>query len=191
VVLCRQKGVSVSKDIGQWGVIDEKTLRGRRRRACLNQVVIAFAAVSCFCLFISGLFGVPQSFLGQGWMKPPRYPDAVSFEHKEGWMLHEGEVCLMTSPGVYCYEWYYRTNDSIEEVVDYYENLAWRFHKPVKFEWRRGRRFASLNWVAEDNVRIFSNICGYQIIVHPSSDGDTEVYILERGAMGDYRTSEK
>jgi len=97
-------------------------------------------------------------------------------------MLHEGEVCLMTSPGVYCYEWYYRTNDSVEEVVDYYENLAWRFHKPVKFEWRRGRRFASLNWVAEDNVRIFSNICGYQIIVHPSSDGDTEVYILERGA---------
>jgi hypothetical protein len=106
-------------------------------------------------------------------------------------MLHEGEVCQMTSPGVYCYEWYYRTNDSIEEVVDYYEGLEWRFHRPIEFEWRRGRRFAGSNWVAEDNVRIFSNICGYQIIVHTSPDGGTEVYTLERGAMGDYRESEK
>jgi len=166
---------------------DEATMRVRHRRACLNQVILVFVAITCFCLFISGLFGVPQSFLGQWWMKPPRYPNAASFTYEEGWMLHEGEVCQMTSPGVYCYEWYYRTDDAVEEIVAYYEGLEWRFHPKITFEWRRGRRFAGPNWVAEDNVRIFSNICGYQIIVHPSPDGDTEIYILERGAMGDYR----
>ena len=80
--------------------------------------------------------------------------------------------------------------DSVEDIVTYYESLNWRFHAPIRFEWKRGRRFG-LNWVAEDNVRVFSNICGYQIIVRPSPDGDSEVYILERGAMGDYRPSEK
>ena len=177
--------------LGKWRAPDDRTIDARRRRACLSQVIIALAATCFFCLFISGLFGVPQSFLGQWWMKPPRYPNAVEYLYDEGWMLHEGEVCLMTSPGVYCYEWYYRTNDSVEEVKAYYENLEWRFHDPIEFEWRRGRRFAGNNWVAEDNVMVLSNICGYQIIVHPSPDGDTEVYILERGAMGDYRESEK
>jgi len=171
--------------------LDEATIRARRRRACLNQVVIAFAVTSCFCLFISTLFGVPQSYLGQWWMKPPRYPNAVPFTYEEGWMLHAGEVCQMGSPGVYCYEWYYRTDDTVEEVVAYYEDLEWRFHSSIKFEWRHGRRFGAPNWVAEDNVMIFSNVCGYQIIVHPSPDGDTEVYILERGAMGDYRPSDR
>jgi hypothetical protein len=180
----------MSEVSSRWQMPDERTRRIRRIRGCLNQIVIAGVVASSFCLFISALFGVPQSFIGQWWIKPPRYPGAVRHEYEEGWMLHEGEVCQMGSPGVYCYEWYYRTNDSVEEVVAYYENLAWRFHAPIEFEWRRGRRFG-LNWVAEDNVRIFSNICGYQIIVRPSPDGDTEVYILERGAMGDYRPSEK
>ena len=174
----------------RWEKPDERTRRIRRIRGCLNQVIIVGVVATSFCLFISGLFGVPQSFVGQWWMKPPRYPGAVRYEYEEGWMLHEGEVCQMGSPGVYCYEWYYRTNDSVEDIVAYYENLTWRFHAPIKFEWRRGRRFGP-NWVAEDNVRVFSNICGYQIIVRPSPDGDSEVYILERGAMGDYRPSEK
>ena len=181
----------MSEVFEKWQEPDKATIRDRRRRACMNQVILALVAFSGFCLFISGLFGVPQSFLGQWWMKPPRYPNAVQFTYEEGWMLHAGEVCQMGSPGVYCYEWYYRTNDSVEEVTAYYEALEWRFHSPIEFEWRRGRRFAGLNWVAEDNVMIFSNICGYQIIVHPSPDGDTEVYILERGAMGDYRPSER
>jgi hypothetical protein len=181
----------MSEAVKQWEMPDEAKIRARHRRACLNQVVLAFVGVAFFCLFISALFGVPQSFLGQWWMKPPRYPNALEFFHEEGWMLHEGEVCQMTSPGVYCYEWYYRTDDSIEDIIAYYENLEWRFHPQIKFEWRRGRRFAQRNWVAEANVRILSNICGYQIIVHPSPDGDTEIYILERGAMGDYRASER
>jgi hypothetical protein len=174
-----------------WKRPDESRTRFWRRRACLNRVIVACVAISCFCLFISGLFGVPQSFLGQWWMKPPRYPNTVPFTYDEGWMLHEGEVCQMTSPGIYCYEWYYRTSDSIEEVIAYYEDVNWPFHSEITFEWRRGRRFAALNWVAEDNVRIFSNVCGYQIVVHPSPDGDTEIYILERGAMGDYRPSNR
>ncbi|MDY6877686.1 MAG: hypothetical protein SWK90_16005 [Chloroflexota bacterium] len=177
----------MSEIISQWKNLDEATLRARRRRVCLRRVVFALAAAASVCLFISVLLGVLQSFLGQWWMKPPRYPNAVQFTYEEGWMLHEGEVCQMGSPGVYCYEWYYRTDDSVEEVVAYYKDLEWRLHSPIKFEWRRGRRFAGPNWVAEDNIMIFSNICGYQIIVHPSPDGDTEIYILERGAMGDYR----
>jgi hypothetical protein len=175
----------------QWKMPDEKVMRARRIRGLLSRVIIACVVPGCFCLFVSGLFGVPQSFVGQWWMKPPRYPRAVSYEHEEGWMQREGEVCQMGLPGVYCYEWYYRTDDSMEEVIAYYEDLEWRFHRPVQFKWRRGRRFAGENWVAEDNVRIFSNICGYQIIVHPSPDEDTEIYILERGAMGDYRSSDK
>jgi hypothetical protein len=180
----------MSETSSRWKRPDEASLRARRRRACLTQTIVACTLGTCLCLFISGFFGVPQSFLGQWWMKPPRYPDAVRFMYEEGWMLHEGEVCQMTSPGIYCYEWYYRTDDSIEEVIAYYENLEWRFHDPIKFEWRRGRRF-NPNWVAESNVRILSNICGYQIIVHPSPDEDTEIYILERGAMGDYRPSDR
>ena len=87
----------MSEMFEKWQEPDEATLRGRHRRACLNQVTLAFVAFSCFCLFISSLFGVPQSFLGQWWMKPPRYPNAVQFTYEEGWMLHEGEVCQMTS----------------------------------------------------------------------------------------------
>jgi hypothetical protein len=45
--------------------------------------------------------------------------------------------------------------------------------------------------VAEDCVRILSNVSCYQIIAHPSADGDTEIYILERGAMGEIRESDR
>jgi len=173
----------IVRNLGQY---DEASIRRRRLFLLLRQLVIILVAFSCFCLFISGLFGVPQSFVGEWWMKPPRYPNALPYEYKEGWMRREGEVCLMTSPAVYCYEYYYRTADTIEQVVEYYESVEWPFHAPIEFEWRRGRRFGSKNWVAEDNIWVFSNIIGYQIIVHPSPDGDTEIYILERGGMGDY-----
>jgi hypothetical protein len=96
----------------------------------------------------------------------------------------------MPSPGVYCNEWYYRTNSSVENVISHYENLEWTFHPKITFEWRRGRRFG-VNWVAEDCVRILSNLSCYQIIAHPSADGDTEIYILERGAMGEIRESDR
>jgi hypothetical protein len=174
----------MSEVFGKWRRPDEATLRARRRRSCLRQVVLAVAAASVFCLFISVLIGVPQSFAGQWWMKPPRYPGAVEVT------FAVGEVCQMSSPGVYCYEWYYRTDDSVEEVIAYYEDLEWRFHPQITFEWKRGRRFG-LNWVAESCIRILSNISCYQIIVHPSPDGDTEVYILERGAMGEIRKSDQ
>lgn len=98
-------------------------------------------------------------------------------------MGHEGTIRAMLSPGAYCYEWYYRTADPVEKVITYYENLKWPLHAPIRFEWKRGVRFG-MNWVAEDNVRLFSNVCGYQIIVPPSPDGDTEIYILERGEIG-------
>lgn len=180
----------MSEVFGRWKKPDDATLRGRQRRALVKQAIVGVLSVACFCLFVTGLFGVPQSFLGQWWMKPPRYPNAVPFSYDEGWMLHEGEVCQMTSPGVYCYEWYYRTDDSIEDIIAYYGQVKWPLHSQIKFEWRRGRRFG-LNWVAESNVRIFSNISGYQIIARPSPDGDTEIYILERGAVGDYRASDR
>lgn len=170
---------------GSWREIDEAAARARRRRVWLSRVVVGLASPACFCLFISSLFGVPQSFVGQWWMKPPRYPAAVEVDYAEG------EICQMLSPGTYCYEWYYHTNDSVEEVIAYFQGYEWRFHREIDFERGRGRRFGGSNLVAEDDVRIFSNICGYQIVVHPSSEGDTEIYILERGAMGQYRESER
>jgi hypothetical protein len=175
---------AMSEVFKRWSKPDESTLRSRRRRACLNQVALALAGVSLLCLFISVLIGVPQSFAGQWWMKPPRYPGAVEVK------FAEGEVCQMPAPGVYCYEWYYRTDDPVEEVIAYYEDLERRFHPDITFEWGRGRRFG-LNWVAESCIRILSNISCYQIIVHPATDGDTEVYILERGAMGEIRRGDQ
>ena len=157
---------------------DEASMRGRRRRATILAVVGFFLVASVFCLFISVMLGVPQSFLGQWWMKPPRYPGAVQTDFREG------EVCLMQSPGVYCYEWFYRTPDTEGQVIDYYKHREWPLHLPFTFEWRRGRRFDTA-WVAESCIYVISNASCYQIIVHPSGEGDTEVYILERGAMGD------
>ena len=45
--------------------------------------------------------------------------------------------------------------------------------------------------MAESCIYIVSNISCYQIIVHPSGEGDTEVYILERGAMGGFLPGEE
>lgn len=174
----------MSESSKRWELPDEVTIRGRKRRDCLRQVALGLGGVCFFCCFISILIGVPQSFVGQWWMKPPRYPGDVEVR------FAEGEVCQMLSPGVYCYEWYYRTDDSVEEVIAYYEDLEWRFHPQIRFEWKRGRRFG-LNWVADSCIRIFSNLSCYQIIVYPSPDGDTEVYILERGAMGDIRENDR
>lgn len=158
---------------------EEKAARARQVRALARNVALATLIIVCLCTSISALFGVPQSFVGQWWMKPPRYPNAVLFTYDEG------AICHMPLPAVYCYEWYYRTDDPVEKVIEYYEDLNWPLHAPIRFEWRRGARFG-MSWVAEDNVRILSNVCGYQIIVHPSPEGNTEIYILERGAMGKY-----
>ena len=163
---------------------DEASVRGRRRRATIIAVLGLFLPASAFCLFIALLLGVPQSFIGQWWMSPPRYPGATAVDFKEG------EVCLMPAPGAYCYEWFYRTLDSEAQVLAYYTQLEWPLHKAINFEWRRGRRFTNA-WVAEACTYILSNISCYQIIVHPSGAGDTEIYILERGAMGDLKSYEK
>jgi hypothetical protein len=165
---------------------DEETLKKRRRRARVKQIVTGALVVFGVCFFVSFLLGVPQSYAGEWWMKPPRYPDA------ELERFRDGEVCLMHQPGVYCYEWFYRTEDSIEEVKSYYESLSWRFHAPIAFEWRKGRRFTRA-WVAEDCIMLTSNLSCYQIIVHPAPGQEdvTELYILERGAVGDFRESEK
>jgi len=167
----------MSEVFKRWKMPDESTIRARSRRAWLNRIVLGLAIVAGFCLFISVLIGVPQSFVGELWMKPPRYPGAVEVK------FAEGEVCLMPAPGVYCYEWYYRTDDPVEEVIAYYQDLKWWFHPEIKFEWKRGRRFG-LNWVAGSCTRVVSNVSCYQVIVHPAPEGDTEVYILENGAMG-------
>lgn len=156
---------------------DEASMRWRRRRSTIAMVVGLCTIACVFCCFVSVLLGVPQSFIGQWWMKPPRYPGAVEVDFREG------QVCVMQSPGVYCYEWFYRTPDPEGQVIDHYRHLEWPLHAPFTFEWRKGRRF-DMAWVAESCIYVVSNVSCYQIIVHPSGEGDTEVYILERGAMG-------
>jgi len=168
----------------QRGMPSETQMRARRRRNIVLGTVGIFTAALLFCGFIAGMLGVPQSFIGQWWMKPPRYPGAVQTDFKEG------QVCLMQSPGVYCYEWFYRTPDTEGQVIDYYKRLEWPLHSPITFEWRKGRRF-TLTWVAESCIAILSNVSCYQIIVHPAGDGNTEVYILERGAMGEIWAGDK
>jgi hypothetical protein len=163
---------------------DEASRQARRRRNTIIGVLGLFLIASAFCLFIGILLGVPQSYIGQWWMKPPRYPGAVQVDFREG------QVCTMNRPGAYCYEWFYRTPDTEGQVIDYYQRLEWFAHAPFAFEWRKGRRFDTA-WVAESCIYIASNVSCYQIIVHPSGEGDTEVYVLERGAMGGFGSWEQ
>ncbi|NBD36691.1 MAG: hypothetical protein GVY30_11940 [Chloroflexi bacterium] len=165
---------------------DEETLKKRRRRARVKQIITIALVAFGICFFVSFLLGVPQSYAGEWWMKPPRYPNAELNDFRDG------QVCQMHQPGVYCYEWFYRTEDSIEDVKSYYETYAWRFHDSITFEWRKGRRFTKA-WVAEDCIMLTSNLSCYQMIVHPAPGEEdvTELYILERGAVGDFRESEK
>jgi len=165
---------------------DEAAMRARRRRSCLLYAILAFTVVCLFCLLISALMGVPQMFFGWWWMSPPRYPDAVLVKYVEG------EVCQSFQPAVFCYEYHYRTDDSVEDVIAYYENLDWALHDPIKFEWQRGRRFG-FNWVAEHCIRYVGHVACFQIIARPSLDeqGNTEIYILERGAVGEIRRSDQ
>ncbi|MEA3309489.1 MAG: hypothetical protein U9Q70_08265 [Chloroflexota bacterium] len=157
--------------------IDDAVLQVRRRRATVKRVLLILLGLSLFCCFISGLLGVPQSFLGQWWMKPPRYPGAELVDYREG------EVCQLGSPGVYCYEWYYQTADSVEKVQAYYEDVRWPLHPSITFEWCRGQRFNE-NWVAERTLNLVGNVSAYQIILLPAfeDEGQTLVYILEQGA---------
>ncbi len=122
------------------------------------------------------MLGVPQSFLGEWWVKPPRYPGAVLVDYRKG------EVCQMPAQATYCYEWFYRTQDPVDQVKAYFEGLNRGFRPPIQFEWKRGQRFG-LNWVAEACRSVISTQSCFQIIVHPV-DGETEVYILEYGRMG-------
>lgn len=156
----------------------------RRWQNCLSRaalLALLFGALGCL---VAVMLGVPQSFLGQWWMKPPRYPNATLARYAEG------EVCLMPAPAVYCYEWFYRTPDSEGRVLEYYSKVNWPLHAAIAFEWRKGRRFDQA-WVAERCLHVISTVSCYQIIVHPSGEGDTEIYILERGAMGDIPQGER
>ena len=157
--------------------VTERVLNKNRRQAFIRRILFLLFGLSLFCCFISGLLGVPQSFLGEWWMKPPRYPDAELIDYREG------EVCQLGSPGVYCSEWFYQTTDSVAAVRAYYEGVNWPLHAPLTFEWRKGRRFKE-NWVTERTLNLIGNVSAYQIIVLPSfeAEGQTLIYILERGA---------
>lgn len=173
----------MSEKPGRWGDIDEAMLKARRRRHTIRQIVTGLSILGIICCFISTLLGVTQGILGQWWIKPPRYPNAVETRYEEG------QVCRMYALGVYCYEWFYETEDSVETVIDYYENLDWRFHDPMVFEWRRGRRF-NLAWVTEDCVTVLGDRFCYQIIVRPAPGEEnlTQIYILERSQVGDIQS---
>lgn len=168
---------------GQWSPPDEATIRARHRWSKVRSVVIGLLIIVSICCFFSTLLGVTQSYLGQWWMHVPRYPGAQQTRRLEG------EVCRMYAMSVYCFEWFYRTDASVEEVVDYYEDLSWRFHDPMLFEWRQGRRFNKA-WVADDCDRILGDTFCYQIIVRPDPDKDefTQIYILERSGIGDIQS---
>ncbi len=159
-----------------WQIPDEATLRRNLRWERVNRLAWLLLGVVFFCLLISCILGVPQSFLAEWWVRPPRYPGASLVEYRKG------EVCQMPAPAVYCYEWFYRTEDSVEEVKAYFEGLGRGFRPAVRFEWKRGQRFGP-NWVAEACRFVLSAQSCFQIIVHPV-DGETEVYILEYGRMG-------
>lgn len=159
-----------------WNIPDKGTIRRNLRRERLTRLAWILLAVFLFCLFISCLLGVPQSFLGEWWVKPPRYPGATLVDY---W---EGEVCQMPAPATYCYEWFYWTQDPVDQVKAYFEGLDRGFRPPIRFEWKRGQRFG-LNWVAEACRSVISTQSCFQIIVRPV-EGGTEVYILESGRMG-------
>jgi hypothetical protein len=159
-----------------WNIPDEETLRRNLRRERLTRLAWILLGVLLFCLLISCMLGVPQSFLGEWWVKPPRYPGATLVDYRKG------EVCQMPARATYCYEWFYRTQDPVDQVKAYFEGLDRGFRPPIRFEWKRGQRFGP-NWVAAGCRAVISTLSCFQIIVRPVN-GETEVYILESGRMG-------
>ncbi|MGB9722619.1 MAG: hypothetical protein ACP5OO_05410 [Chloroflexia bacterium] len=155
---------------------DEKTRFFRKWRNTLAWLSPFFVALLILCLLVSLLLGGPQSFLGQWWMRPPRYPEAQELDYRVG------EICSMPAPAVYCYEWWYRTPDSLEQVRSYYENLEWWGHAKISFVWKRSHRYGPA-WTADSCTAIISTVSCYQITLLPE-DAGTTLYILEAGAMG-------
>ncbi len=155
---------------------DERTRFFRKWRNTLAWLSPFLVAMLLLCLVLSLLLGGLQSFIGERWMRPPRYPDAQKVDYRRG------EVCSMPAPAVYCFEWWYRTPDSPEKVKAYYENLEWWGHPKISFEWKRSRRYGSA-WTADSCTSIIGAVSCYQIVLLPQEDGTT-VYILEAGSMG-------
>lgn len=158
------------------GMPDETTRRFRKLRNTLAWLSPFLVFLLLLCLVVSLLLGGPQSFIGQWWMRPPRYPDAQEFDYRAG------EICSMPAPAVYCYEWWYRTPDAPEKVKAYYEGLEWWGHPRISFEWKRSHRYG-LAWTADSCISVVSAVSCYQIVLLPQEAGTT-VYILEAGSMG-------
>jgi|GEM_PF-1038194 len=155
---------------------DETTRRFRKWVNTLAWLSPFLVALLGLCLVVSLLLGGPQSFIGQRWMKPPRYPGAQELDYRVG------EICSMPAPAVYCYEWWYRTPDSLEQVRAYYEGLEWWGHPKMAFERKRTHRYTSA-WAADSCISLLSARSCYQIVLLPEETGTT-IYILEAGSMG-------
>ncbi len=164
--------------IEEWGRFDERELEARRRANRNRTIASILLAAVTFCGAISAMLGVPQSYLAQMLVTLPKYPGAQLLSFRNG-------LDCPPTMGVYCYKSTYRTADSPEQVIAYYERMNRLAILPApRFVAERDRRYFG-------NYQI-ANLCGgflghrscTEITVVARPEG-TEVNYLEIGYPGD------
>ncbi len=95
-----------------WGRFDERELESRRRANRNRMIAFIVLGIVFFCVAVSVMLGVLQSYIAQAIVTLPKYPGA------ELVLFRNGLDCAATM-GVYCYNSTYRTPDSPQQVVSY------------------------------------------------------------------------
>ncbi len=160
-----------------WGRFDERELEQRRRANRNRTILMTALGVVFFCGFISVMLGTSQSYLVEALVALPKYPGAQRVE------FHSGEDCSVTLD-VYCYRSVYRTPDSSQKVIAYYEGLPrLGFLPPVKFVTEHNRRFAGDYIGAEVCAQFLGHSSCTEIALFPQGT-ETEIHYLEIGYPG-------
>ncbi len=169
-------GVLKGPAFENWGHFDERESEQRKAAHRTRMVMPTILAVIFFCSLISLILGVPQSFAAQAMVTLPAYPGAqrISFRN--------GLDCAKTLD-VYCHNCIYRTPDSPQQVIAYYEGLGRPdFLPPIQFVQEHGRDFDYLN------ANVCATFLGHRScteIAVFTSDGGTEIYHFEIGYPGE------
>ncbi len=160
-----------------WGLLDEREMAQRRRANRNRTIGLTILGTLLFCGFISVLLGTPQSYVAQALVTLPKYPGAQPAD------CRNGLDCPVTLD-VYCYNSTYRTSDSAQQVMAYYEGLRRPGFMPsAKFVAENGRRFFG----DYQNASVCAEFLGHHSCTEIAvlvKGGWTEINYLEIGQPG-------